>query len=249
MNDPLPFVTALCPTFRHPKLLANSLALWLLQDYPLERRRLLILDDDPTFDGQSLNGGFLFVRHERLPSITAKYNELLKIASEYFSPSDIYLVWEDDDVYLPGYVRSHVEALEGPPYRAEFSRPVTVLGDFTGSLVKEAEGGRFHSSMAFRRELIERVGRDIRFAGRVAPSFAELTRERSRFEEAQNPLRAELQRLENNVLAPLVAAATGLLEIGTTYLVPALEAINGKNGRCQLTTIYALFSQPLDDLF
>ena len=150
MND-LPFVTAVCPTFRHPELLANSVALWQAQDYPLDRRVLLILDDDPTFDPQVALGWELYAIPGRLPTISAKYNTLLGQMPSY---TDVVAVWEDDDFYLPGYISSHVKALRG----AEFSKAATVLSDYTGQLVIENAEGRFHSSRAFRAGLIKRVG-------------------------------------------------------------------------------------------
>lgn len=165
----LPYVVALCPTFRHPVLLANSVALWNLQDYPAEHRLLIICDDDGQFTTQapelinvqdsrwSLQSWMLYSHPTRFPSITAKYNYLLDKACEDDTPS-IFLVWEDDDIYLPTYVSDHVKALE----QADLSKPVVVLSDYnyptTGALVAEGSAGRFHSSLAFRRELIERVG-------------------------------------------------------------------------------------------
>jgi len=152
----LPFITALCPTYRHPELLANSLALWLLQHYPLDRRLLLILDDGGTFADCAGVGPPWSLRSEsaRAPSLPAKYNRLLAMARQWCPWSDAYLVWEDDDIYLPGYVSAHARCLADH----EVSKPVTVLGDYTGALVGEVAEGRFHSSLGFRRELIERIG-------------------------------------------------------------------------------------------
>lgn len=148
----LPYVTGLCPYFRAPALLANSLALWLQQDYPIERRCLIILDDDGTFDDQAGKGWELYSCPARLPSLPAKYNRLLDLSAK--PQTDIYLVWEQDDTYLPKYTSAHVKALEN----AELSKPSKVLSDYTGVLDPEMAAGRFHSSLAFRRALIERIG-------------------------------------------------------------------------------------------
>src|SRR5690606_23546913 len=80
MTSPAPFVVALCPTFRHPDLLANSVALWKRQDYPLDRRRLVILDDAGTFDPQRGPGWELHAAPGRFPSLPAKYNALVALA-------------------------------------------------------------------------------------------------------------------------------------------------------------------------
>jgi hypothetical protein len=155
MTTSVPFVAALCPTFRHPNLLANSLALWLAQDYPLESRRLFILDDDPTFHGQEGTGWKLYASDTRYPSLPAKYNTLVEFALAA-RDVDIFLIWEDDDTYLPGYIRSHVLALSVET--AEFSKPSIVRSDYSGQPAPENGAGRFHASMAFRRDLIRRIG-------------------------------------------------------------------------------------------
>ena len=165
-------VTALCPTFRHPKLLANSVALWKLQDYPLEKRRLIILDDGQTFGPCSEPGWDLHSLPIRCRSISEKYNYML----DMMGPTDIVLVWEDDDLYLPGYVSAHVSAILGNPrhcdteetgelqsfidYRnmAEYSKPSRVLSDYPGKIIEENAAGRFHSSIAFTADLILRLG-------------------------------------------------------------------------------------------
>ena len=151
MTSKMPFVTAICPTFRHPELLANSLALWLGQDYPLSLRTLLIFDDDPTFDDQVGHAWEVFTSPRRIPTISDKYNILLE---RMYNFTDIVAVWEDDDFYLPGYISAHVRALKD----AEYSKARTVLSDYTGKLAVEGADGRFHSSMAFRTALIKRVG-------------------------------------------------------------------------------------------
>ena len=148
-----PFVSAICPTFRHPELLANSLALWIRQSYPRSRRKLVILDDDPTFVEQHDGDFSLHVATPRLPTISAKYNHLLELVPK---ETEIVLVWEDDDVYFQHYVHSHVETMreEKTPY----SKPSRVLTDYPGHVIEEGAVGRFHSSQAFTKDLIQKVG-------------------------------------------------------------------------------------------
>lgn len=155
MSQKLPFLTAVAPTYRHPELLASSLALWLAQDYPLDRRQMIILDDGGTFYCQSGEGFILWSNEERYPSLSAKYNELLTLMPE---ETDYVFIWEDDDTYLPSYLRWHLKALEGN----EFSKPARVYSDYnrpkTGKVQEEGAQGRFHSSMAFSKDLIMRIG-------------------------------------------------------------------------------------------
>ncbi|GIW60109.1 MAG: hypothetical protein KatS3mg087_1175 [Patescibacteria group bacterium] len=143
-------VAALCPTFRHPTLLQNSLALWLNQTYPLSSRKLFILDDDPSFNSQSGDGWELVAVNQRLPSICDKYNTLLEMANGY----DVILVWEDDDIYLPRYVENYVNALQN----ADLCYPSIVLSDYGGTIHKEQSGGRFHSAIGVKTELLKKVG-------------------------------------------------------------------------------------------
>jgi hypothetical protein len=146
------FITALCPTFRHPDLLENTLWLWDQQDYPADQRYLIIHDDAGTFDNQQGPNWRLFST-ERFPSLPAKYNFMRCVAP---LKNEAYLVWEDDDIYCPTYISKHVEQLKNH----ELSKPGVILTDYPGpgQLQAETAGPRFHSSLAFRRELIQRVG-------------------------------------------------------------------------------------------
>ncbi|MDE2473259.1 MAG: hypothetical protein KGL35_32270, partial [Bradyrhizobium sp.] len=92
----------------------------------------------------------LYTAPRRFPSLPAKFNALLQIANQ----PDAYLVWEDDDLYLPEYVARHAEVLA----RRQLSKPAAVLSDYPGQIVIEGAAGRFHSTLGFRRELIEHVG-------------------------------------------------------------------------------------------
>ncbi len=154
----LPFIVALCPTFRHPTLLANSLALWEMQTYPRTHRHLIIFDDGNTFD--EFYGIFHNIRtfKKRFPSLPAKYNAMLEwaygITLQQGRAADAFLIWEDDDIYLPGYVAAHAAVLAA----AEYSKPRWVLTDYPGYVDRERGDGRFHSSIGFQRSLIERIG-------------------------------------------------------------------------------------------
>jgi hypothetical protein len=147
------FITALCPTFRHPELLANSLELWNRQTYPADQRRLLILDDGDTFDNQIGPNWTLMSTKSRFASLPLKYNTLLSLG---LRGSDAILVWEDDDIYLPTYIEEHAKVLANH----EFSKPNRVLTDCgpDNSIQEEPSGGRFHSTMGFQHSLIKRIG-------------------------------------------------------------------------------------------
>ena len=67
---------------------------------------------------------------------------------------EVLVLWEDDDIYLPWHIASHVETLAN----AGFSKPSRVLSLYTGELREEEAAGRFHASIAFTREVFEAVG-------------------------------------------------------------------------------------------
>ena len=152
----LPFIVALCPTYRRPECLANSLWLWGQQTYPADRCSLIMFDDGGSFHNQN-NGQWdisvpgwqwkdswkLVASSWRLPSITDKYNHLAFLAPQ---ETDAFLIWEDDDIYLPGYVEAHAKVLA----EHEYSKAAQVMSDYPGYLIIEEAAGRFFSSIGFQ---------------------------------------------------------------------------------------------------
>ena len=149
MSNELPFVSCLCPTYRRPKLLENSIACFLAQDYPADRRELIVLDDAGELQNQTGEGWQIISIGRRFRSLPEKFNALAGLAR-----GEILVVWEDDDIYLPHHISSHVNAMEGHLW----SKPSKVLSDYTGQIQEEDATGRFHASLAFTRQAFEQVG-------------------------------------------------------------------------------------------
>ncbi len=149
MPRQLPFVSCLCPTFRRPRLLANSLACFLAQDYPANRRELIILDDGGDFSRHTGDGWRLVAAPGRFPSLPDKFNTLAKLAG-----GDILVVWEDDDIYLPWHITAHVEALGNTGH----SKPSRILSNCSGVFLEEDATGRFHASLALTRHALVEAG-------------------------------------------------------------------------------------------
>lgn len=147
------FITALCPTFRKVEQLQNCLWCWEQQTYPKDKRMLVILDDAGTFDTQAGDDGTwkLVSEKDRHPNMPSKYRKLLSLAPPQ---TEAFLVWDDDDIYLPWYVES-IAAVLG---EHELARPQFVLTEYPGQVQKEPVAGKFHSSLGFRAELLMRVG-------------------------------------------------------------------------------------------
>lgn len=148
------FLTCLCPTFRRPRCLANVVACFLAQDYPAELRELVILDDAGQYETQQGDRWRLISTPTRFPGLPQKYNSLASLAAP---ETEAFVVWEDDDVYLPGHLTRHAEYLA----RHEWCHPSRVYSNYQtpGTAIHEEGGlGRFHGGWSYRRELFERVG-------------------------------------------------------------------------------------------
>jgi hypothetical protein len=130
-------------------LLENSIACFLAQDYPAERREMIILDDAGELQSQTGEGWQIISIARRFRSLPEKFNALAGLAQ-----GDILVVWEDDDIYLPHHISSHVAAMAGHLW----SKPSRVLSDYTGQVEQEDATGRFHASLAVTRQAIEQVG-------------------------------------------------------------------------------------------
>jgi hypothetical protein len=149
MSSELPFVSRLCPTYRRPKLLENSIDCFLAQNYPADRRELIVLDDAGELPNQTGGGWQIISIARRFRSLPEKFNALAGLAR-----GEILVVWEDDDIYLPHHISGHVAAMEGHLW----SKPSRVLSDYTGQIEEEDATGRFHASLAFTRLAFEQVG-------------------------------------------------------------------------------------------
>lgn len=148
----LPRVACLCPTYGRPRLVQNALACFLAQDYPADRRQLLILDDAGQIASQSGDNWVVESTAARYPSLPAKYVRLVEMAAG----ADVLVVWDDDDVYLPEHISNNVAAMERSGLGWAHQREV--WSDYSGRLEKESASGRFHGAVVVSRELHDRIG-------------------------------------------------------------------------------------------
>ncbi len=149
----LPLVTVLCPTYKRPQLLANAIACFQASNYPAERRRMLIFDDANQIAPQSKNGWEVRRYRQRFPSLPHKYNAMVAASDPQ---TDIYVLFDDDDVYLPHHISAHVKAILNG--QSGWSKPTQVRSVYTGKPDIEAANGRFHGSIAVSRATMQRVG-------------------------------------------------------------------------------------------
>ncbi len=98
-----PFLSVCCPTYKRPELLAEFYACFLMQDYPVDHRELIILDDAGQFvpftdEEKRIK---LVSIGDKIETIGEKRNVFLG----YLSPeSEVYVVADDDDLYFPHWL-------------------------------------------------------------------------------------------------------------------------------------------------
>lgn len=151
----LPFVSCLCPTYArlpaYGHLLGEAVESWRRQDYPLDRRELLILNDCAAQVLVCEAPGVRVVNlSDRLPTLGEKYNRMVEL-----SLGEVLLPWEDDDLSLPGRITQAVAALAGGygyfnPQRSWFWNG--------GRLHSDHSHGVCHNASAFTRESWARAG-------------------------------------------------------------------------------------------
>jgi glycosyltransferase involved in cell wall biosynthesis len=152
----------LCPTYRHPKLLANAVACYLSQDYPLERRELIILDDYGQYENKSYDGYQVVSVSRRYVSFWEKRCATAALGrnlGENKSP-DVYCAWDDDDVYMPWHITAHIEALKVRRRGRDavaYSHPMKIFSTYGRVLHEEDGRGRFEGSFAFTRRAYEKA--------------------------------------------------------------------------------------------
>ena len=108
-------ILCLCPTYGRPRLVANALACFLAQDYPEEKRRLVILDDAGQIPASQADGWAVISMPVRYNSLPDKYNALLSMERVLRPNSrwDAVAVWDDDDIYFPWHLSAAAKALGG----------------------------------------------------------------------------------------------------------------------------------------
>lgn len=112
-------LVAICPTFRRPKLIPNVLAMFKSQMSVYGwKYHLVIVDDGQTFESQSGRvGGYtweLLTLPRRCESLGDKFAATVEHAADRMQAGrgDAIALFEDDDVYLPQYLRAHARTLD-----------------------------------------------------------------------------------------------------------------------------------------
>lgn len=148
-------VVCLCPTYgRSPALLNNTLACFDAQTH--KNRVLMLYDDLGTLHSVQIDSPSRVVsvsRARRSSSVGAKYNEMIDIIQTHYL-ADIYVVWDDDDVYLPDHITSHVRTIAAGH---KWSKPSRIISAYHSPPAVEDASGRFHGSIAVRADVVKEV--------------------------------------------------------------------------------------------
>lgn len=149
----LPKLACLCPTYNRPHLLPQALHSFLQQDYPADRCELIILDDAGQYVSQSHaepKPWTLISYDRRFRSMGEKRNCTAALCSR---DVDAFVLWDDDDIYLPWTLRAHATALEHSPW----SRPSQIFIDRETYLETKDIQYMFHACWAFTRDMFAKV--------------------------------------------------------------------------------------------
>jgi hypothetical protein len=150
-------LTCLCPTYGRPSLVRNALALFLAQQLrEQDTAHLLIWSDDGLLDTQQAHAGPLSWEvvgtREWIP-LTSKYTPMLAHARKG-TPSDAWVVWDDDDVYSSWHLYAHASALDSRPW----SHPSMAWSTYGGLHARPLGGRHYHGALAIRDDLMQALG-------------------------------------------------------------------------------------------
>jgi len=152
----------LMPVFRRHRLANNAVACFLANTLPADVcAHLIVIDDGDTFHDLGFGTHPAASHHvhlwkaPRFPTLAHKYRSALEEVLHHFSP-EIVAIFEDDDVYLPWHLGTHIEALRGKT--TAWSKPSRVWTDYRNPSHWELEpsAGRFHASIAFTADVTAR---------------------------------------------------------------------------------------------
>jgi len=128
----------------------NAVECFLRQTY--KDSFLLVYDDTGHFNPVCGQGWILMSSNGRHSTLSEKYNHMVQQAGR----ADIFVVWEDDDIYLPWHIEANVQALE--ERGAMWAHPSQAWALTTGKPVLERVGGNMHASLVMRREAVGDIG-------------------------------------------------------------------------------------------
>ena len=153
----------LMPTYGRPSLVANQIASFNLQNYPPDRRYLLIYDDGGQLHGEGDRWSILS-SNVRENTLIDKYNRMLSHAIEQRGLAfDAVALMDDDDIYGPLWLHSHdyaLRRLRPDGTVCSWSYPFLIYSLYGVDIrnaelpITEQAAGRFWASACVRRSVL-----------------------------------------------------------------------------------------------
>jgi len=143
-------LTACCCTFLRPHYLGELIESFQRQDYPLEKRELVILDDAGQYENQQGPGWQLISIPRRFATLGEKRNACIALAS---LDTEAFLIADDDDIYLPHWFSTIARALE----HGDWVKSRAVYCYNGEKIVMSGTNGVWHSTWAIRKSLFHKV--------------------------------------------------------------------------------------------
>ena len=142
-------LSAVCCTWNRPHYLGELVESFLRQDYPADKRELVILDDAGQYGNQEGDGWKIISIKTRFTTLGEKRNACAALVR---SDCEGLLVADDDDLYLPHWFSAHAAALA----IAEWSRPELVFLEVNSTFFVQKTCGIYHGAHAFRRSTFQK---------------------------------------------------------------------------------------------
>jgi Glycosyltransferases involved in cell wall biogenesis len=114
ISQTVPFISVVCPTYNRREFLPYLLYIWQYQDYPADKRELVILDDSPVSNADliemmadPLTPNVRYIHSEKRLVLGQKRNMLNALAK-----GEYILCFDDDDYYPPNKISWQVAQLQ-----------------------------------------------------------------------------------------------------------------------------------------
>lgn len=149
-GEGLPKIAWVCCTYGRPHMLGHVIHCFLQQDYPADRRYMLILDDAGQYDCQQGEGWELISIPRRFRTLGEKRN-----AATALLPRDVDIICpvDDDDMHLPHAMRAHAAALKN----GDWSKPSRVYREMEPGVYRPSGYHGHSASWGYRADVYRRT--------------------------------------------------------------------------------------------
>ena len=177
MRTTIPKISVCCCTYNRSQWIGEMIHSWLIQTYPMEQRELIILDDGGQYGDIQGDGWQIVSFSRRFASLGEKRNACVSLTHP---KSEIIVVADDDDIYLPRWLECHANNFERG---AEWSFASSIFWSEHNRVVGQwkyrNESWIMHPAHAFTKKLFWEVGGYPHLAWREDHFFFEKLREKN----------------------------------------------------------------------